>query len=157
MNIWRVAIIDRLSRHAHKKSKIHRVGMKTTGSLDVYSIHPDFGMAGVNVLPAKVTWQDKYWLTSRTQKNIYFLCHRAFSRLPALKTSNLVEKGSHSPLRFPLFERVRFSNNKPISAHSNTAGVCRYTTASAKVKHTASKPATKRDRMCKFTMLFVVI
>lgn len=40
--------------------KRHGVGMKTTGSLDVYHIHPDSGMASVNVLPVKVTWQDKY-------------------------------------------------------------------------------------------------
>ncbi len=39
----------------------------------------------------------------------------------------------------------------------NTAGVNRYTTESAKVKHIASKLATERDHMCKFTMLFVVI
>lgn len=76
--------------------------MKTTGSLDIYHIHPDFGMASVDVLPVKVTWQDKYCLTTRIQKNIYFLSHKAFSRLQALKTSNLCEEGSHSPWRFPL-------------------------------------------------------
>lgn len=96
--------------------KRHHVGTKTTGSLDVYHILPDSGMASLNVLPVKVTWQDKYWLTTRTQKNIYFLSHKAFSRLQALKTSNLFEEGSHSPLRFPLSEGLDF----PTTTHPCT-------------------------------------
>lgn len=122
--------------------------MKTTGSLDVYHIHPDFGMAGVNVLPVKVTWQDKYWLTTRTQKNIYFLSHKAFSRLQALKTSNLFEEGSHSPLRFPLSEGLDFPTTTRRCTVKYRTQYSRYTTESAKVKHVSSKRVTKRETTC---------
>lgn len=39
-------------------------------------------------------------------EKIFVLCHKAFTRLQALKTSNLVEEGSHSPLRFSPFWRA---------------------------------------------------
>lgn len=49
----------------------------------------------------------------KRKENIYFLSHKAFSRLQALKTSNLFEEGSYSPLRFPLSKRAKIFQLEP--------------------------------------------
>lgn len=67
--------------------------MELAWKQQVLCIDPNFGILSVNVL----TWQVKYWLTTRAQKNIYFLSHKAFSWLQALKTSNLVEERNLLP------------------------------------------------------------
>lgn len=78
--------------------------MKTTGSLDFYHVHLDFGMTSANVLNIA-----RQILTHKQSPEKYLFTEpQTFSELRVLKTFNLAEGGSHSPLRFPLSEGFDF-------------------------------------------------